>query len=702
MLNGTRSNPTQEAVHMVDNQDLVICSDMITYVSLAQGQALRSETDRSKQKDLITVYRNRKEEHYPLSMEQYFYQVFVESTFNKSYRSTNQHRILMPKGMNCKPRYPVDFDYARGMLIMHKPWNKTDTLTKILKDKQRTIDEFLRMIDAQEVPTSVLAQYTTAMRYSGKPRVEVLVKDGVNHPDTDDRQNDEETNERLSAWIHLSHLTDNKLLNDILNSTRVDIGQQKDWSISDYNEEQLTSIDGKEYLNQTVKLYYDSINSPDTESTLKLPKTKDGKDYSIESMAPEQKIVVLAVIDSIVKFLRNDKNYVPIRATVMGCGGTGKSYIINTILTIIRQITRSNATLMVGAPSGTAAFNVQGSTLHHLLGINVARPEDNITQKVQEKLQSQLRNVLCLIIDERSMLSSKVLGAAERNIRKTVYNGQNSQEIWGGIPVVIMLGDDYQLWPVIDEGAIEGYSKMNTTNPITPTNKQTAAQLLCQWGTYLFTNVMTESVFILHKNYRVKSEEFQKLLARLRVGESTTEDAKRITDLHLVYYEHDKEFMTNLKHNSKTMWLYAKNADKDKTNMDMLIQTSRVNNVPVARLDCHYETNRVPKSDHQQPTVCMSHFDIRSYDRTTDICVGAKVAISNVNILPEVGLHNGAIGTVVEIVYNNRPEGPLDKEHYHLPDYVVVDFPNLRLPPGIPPWDQNHKTVSLKLTPLLT
>ena len=702
MLNGTRSNPTQEAVHMVDNQDLVICSDMITYVSLAQGQALRSETDRSKQKDLITVYRNRKEEHYPLSMEQYFYQVFVESTFNKSYRSTNQHRILMPKGMNCKPRYPVDFDYARGMLIMHKPWNKTDTLTKILKDKQRTIDEFLRMIDAQEVPTSVLAQYTTAMRYSGKPRVEVLVKDGVNHPDTDDRQNDEETNERLSAWIHLSHLTDNKLLNDILNSTRVDIGQQKDWSISDYNEEQLTSIDGKEYLNQTVKLYYDSINSPDTESTLKLPKTKDGKDYSIESMAPEQKIVVLAVIDSIVKFLRNDKNYVPIRATVMGCGGTGKSYIINTILTIIRQITRSNATLMVGAPSGTAAFNVQGSTLHHLLGINVTRPEDNIAQKVQEKLQSQLRNVLCLIIDERSMLSSKVLGAAERNIRKTVYNGQNSQEIWGGIPVVIMLGDDYQLWPVIDEGAIQGYSKMNTTNPITPTNKQTAAQLLCQWGTYLFTNVMTESVFILHKNYRVKSEEFQKLLARLRVGESTTEDAKRITDLHLVYYEHDKEFMTNLKHNSKTMWLYAKNADKDKTNMDMLIQTSRMNNVPVARLDCHYETNRVPKSDHQQPTVCMSHFDIRSYDRTTDICVGAKVAISNVNILPEVGLHNGAIGTVVEIVYNNRPEGPLDKEHYHLPDYVVVDFPNLRLPPGIPPWDQNHKTVSLKLTPLLT
>ncbi len=55
MLNGQRQVPIQEAVHMVDNQELVICSDMITYVSLAQGQALRSETDRSKQKDLITI-----------------------------------------------------------------------------------------------------------------------------------------------------------------------------------------------------------------------------------------------------------------------------------------------------------------------------------------------------------------------------------------------------------------------------------------------------------------------------------------------------------------------------------------------------------------------------------------------------------------------------------------------------------------------
>jgi hypothetical protein len=77
------------------------------------------------------------------------------------------------------------------------------------------------------------------------------------------------------------------------------------------------------------------------------------------------------------------------------------------------------------------------------------------------------------------------------------------------------------------------------------------------------------------------------------------------------------------------------------------------------------------------------------------------VTISNVNILPEIGLYNGAIGTIVKIVYQDRPEGPNNKEHDNLPDYVVVNFPNLKLPAGILPWDQLHKTVSFTLS-LLT
>ncbi len=73
----------QEAVHMVDNQELVISSDKLTYLSLAHEQALRDECDTHAKKDLITIYQNRHQKYNQPSLEQFFYQVFIQSTFNK-------------------------------------------------------------------------------------------------------------------------------------------------------------------------------------------------------------------------------------------------------------------------------------------------------------------------------------------------------------------------------------------------------------------------------------------------------------------------------------------------------------------------------------------------------------------------------------------------------------------------------------------
>ncbi len=117
-------------------------------------------------------------------------------------------------------------------------------------------------------------------------------------------------------------------------------------------------------------------------------------------------------------------------------------------------MTQMNDTIKVGAPSGAAAYNVQGSKLHCLLVINVSRPEDKLIGAALENMHECLKHLLCLITDERSMLSSKVLAAAERNVRHFVYKGQNSGEIWGGVPVVLLFGDDYQLFLVIKEGAM--------------------------------------------------------------------------------------------------------------------------------------------------------------------------------------------------------------------------------------------------------
>jgi hypothetical protein len=260
-----------------------------------------------------------------------------------------------------------------------------------------------------------------------------------------------------------------------------------------------------------------------------------------------------------------------------------------------------------------------------------------------------------------------------------------------GVPVVHLFGDDYQLFPVIEEGAIQGYSRMNDKSQQTPTTRMTSSQLLCQCGTYLFTQIMSETVFALEKNYRVKNNEFCNLLGRLRIGEPIHDDAEKLSNLHLVYY--DEGFKSYLENKDKTMWLFVKNAYKDLKNQEMLIHTSKHKNNPIGRLDCTYDTKRLTK-EKRQSWACSRHFNMAKYLKHTDICVGARVAISTVNLLPEVGLYNGVIGNVVEIVYQDRPVGPNDKQHYHLPDYVVVGLPHLKLPSNIAPWDKLRKTVS--------
>jgi hypothetical protein len=68
--------------------------------------------------------------------------------------------------------------------------------------------------------------------------------------------------------------SDNKKLNDTLNNTRVDIRSDKDWSISDYSKQRLTTINDKEYLTQTAQLYYSRYGAADTENTIRLPKNR--------------------------------------------------------------------------------------------------------------------------------------------------------------------------------------------------------------------------------------------------------------------------------------------------------------------------------------------------------------------------------------------------------------------------------------------
>ncbi len=77
-------------------------------------------------------------------------------------------------------------------------------------------------------------------------------------------------------------------------------------------------------------------------------------------MSNEQKSIVYTTINIFIKFLSNDPTYKPMRETIVENGVMGKSFIINTIISMVRKLTGINDTVQIAVPLGAAAFNVEG------------------------------------------------------------------------------------------------------------------------------------------------------------------------------------------------------------------------------------------------------------------------------------------------------------------------------------------------------
>ena len=82
-MSAQRTVTIQEAVHMVDNQDLVICSKTFTYLSLRQGAVLTSEKDGQKRKDIVTMYQNCSRNLADILLGEYFYNHFCREVLKE-------------------------------------------------------------------------------------------------------------------------------------------------------------------------------------------------------------------------------------------------------------------------------------------------------------------------------------------------------------------------------------------------------------------------------------------------------------------------------------------------------------------------------------------------------------------------------------------------------------------------------------------
>lgn len=152
----------------------------------------------------------------------------------------------------------------------------------------------------------------------------------------------------------------------------------------------------------------------------------------------------------------------PLRLFVSGGGGTGKSYVLSAIRDHIMLVSR-NRGCMVCAPTGVAAFHVQGRTLHGALSIMVDQKERGNQKRALAPLEGEKEkdmlalweHVHYLIIDEISMVSDTMLAKVSCRLNQLMLRlGRpvRPHSTFGTLSVIV-IGDLYQLKPVMAEYA---------------------------------------------------------------------------------------------------------------------------------------------------------------------------------------------------------------------------------------------------------
>lgn len=306
---------------------------------------------------------------------------------------------------------------------------------------------------------------------------------------------------------------------------------------------------------------------------------------------------------------------------ITGKAGTGKS----TLLTYFRSITRKR--IVVLAPTGVAAVNIKGETIHSFFGF---KPDITIQKikKLKNKNDRIFRELDAIVIDEVSMVRADLLDCVDYFMR---LNGRHSGSPFGGAQM-IFIGDLYQLPPVVTGREKEIFDSHYASAYF--------------FDAQSFSNGFSMEFIELEKIYRQKDEKFIGLLNAVRNNTLTGEHLSLL--------------------NSRTGKIFPAAADT----AGYAVHLTSTNKMAAEINDAHLL--KLGGNISTYPAEINGDFDERSYpaDKELRLCEGAQVMLLNND--SKGRWVNGTLGEVSHIAYNRKKEA--DEISVFLPDGTLVEI----------------------------
>ncbi|PJE74135.1 MAG: helicase [Candidatus Terrybacteria bacterium CG10_big_fil_rev_8_21_14_0_10_41_10] len=225
------------------------------------------------------------------------------------------------------------------------------------------------------------------------------------------------------------------------------------------------------------------------------------------------------------KILKAGKN-----VYLTGAAGSGKTYVLNEYISYLKN---RGARAAVTASTGIAATHIGGVTIHSWSGAGIKDDlnDEDIERLIQkEYLYKKFEKTKVLIIDEVSMLSSRLFDSVERVCRAM----KRSEEPFGGMQVVLS-GDFFQLPPITKEGGNADFIHSSEA-----------------W------NKMDVRICYLSEQFRQKDSSLEKILNEMRQGGISPASKNKLAEIC-------ENNSASLKSASPTR-LYTHNIDVDAEN----------------------------------------------------------------------------------------------------------------------------------------